>query len=51
MAGVGETIVQKLAGYAHMSTTLRSYTRLFPESSQGAREALPYASGGTLTPP
>ena len=46
MAGVNEAIVQKLAGHASMSTTLRHYTHIFPDSLRQAQRSLPYAKMG-----
>ena len=50
MAGVGEAIVQKLAGHAHMSTTLKYYTRVFADSLRSAPAALPYVLSNFVTP-
>jgi len=50
MAGVGEAIVQKLAGQAHMSTTLKYYTRVFADSLRSAPAALPYVLNTFVTP-
>jgi len=47
MAGVNEAIVQKLAGHASISTTLKHYTHILPESLRRAQESLPYAQMGS----
>ena len=46
MAGVNEAIVQKLAGHASISTTLKHYTHILPESLRRAQQSLPYARAG-----
>ena len=46
MAGVNEAIVQKLAGHAAITTTLRHYTHILPESLRRAQQSLPYAKIG-----
>ena len=46
MAGVNEAVVQKLAGHASMSTTLKHYTHIVPDSLRRAQSSLPYASPG-----
>jgi len=38
---VNEAIVQKLAGHASISTTLKHYTHMLPESLRRAQERLP----------
>jgi len=50
MAGVNEAIVQKLAGHSQISTTVNSYTHIFPESLRKVQASLPYASGETVAP-
>ena len=47
MAGVNEAIVQKLAGHASISTTLKHYTHILPESLRRAQDSLPYAKMGS----
>jgi len=51
MAGVNQAIVQKLAGHASISTTLKYYTHILPEPLRRAQRSLPYArtEGGMLT--
>jgi integrase len=46
MAGINEAIVQKLAGHASITTTLRHYTHILPESLRQAQQSLPYAHAG-----
>ena len=46
MAGVNEAIVQQLAGHASISTTLKHYTHIFPDSLRRAQESLPYSQFG-----
>ena len=46
MAGINEAIVQKLAGHASISTTLRHYTHILPDSLMRAQESLPYPNAG-----
>jgi len=46
MAGINEAIVQKLAGHASITTTLRHYTHILPDSLRRAQESLPYANVG-----
>jgi len=43
-AGENEAVVQKLAGHASMSTTLKHYTQILPETLKKAPSRLPYAS-------
>ena len=42
MAGVNEAVVQKLAGHASITTTLKYYTDIAPESLKAAQEQLPF---------
>ena len=41
-AGVNEAVVQKLAGHASVSTTLKYYTRIMPEALRIAQARLPF---------
>jgi integrase len=44
-AGENEAVVQKLAGHASITTTLKHYTRILPETLRRAPAKLPYAQG------
>jgi integrase len=44
MAGVNAAIVQELAGHSSISTTLKHYTRIMPQSLRDAQRRLEYAS-------
>ncbi len=46
MAGENEAIVQALAGHQSMDTTLKYYTKVFPEKLTKAWEKLPYVEMG-----
>lgn len=42
MAGVNEATVQKLAGHASISTTIKYYTDIMPEALRRAQDRLPF---------
>jgi len=44
-AGVNEAVVQKLAGHSSISTTIKHYSRILPETLKKAPAKLPYAQG------
>ncbi len=48
MAGVNEAVVQRLAGHASMSTTLKHYTAILPDVARRAPERLPWALGPAI---
>ena len=50
MAGVNEAVVQKLAGHASMSTTLKHYTLILPEVAKLAPLRLPWAGSEPIIP-
>lgn len=50
MDGVNEAVVQRLAGHASITTTLRHYTSIFPEVLRSAQLRLRYATGGGVIP-
>ena len=47
MAGVSEAVAQQLAGHSSISTTLRHYTRILPDSLRAAPLRLPYAGSAS----
>jgi integrase len=42
MAGVSASVVQKLAGHASISTTVKHYTQIMPEALREAQSRLPF---------
>ena len=49
-AGINEAVVQKLAGHSSISTTLKHYTRILPESLRQAPLRLAYANSPAIIP-
>ncbi len=50
MADVNQAVVQRLAGHASITTTLRHYTGIFPEVLRSAQMRLRYATGAGVPP-
>jgi len=48
MAGVNEAVVQKLAGHASITTTLKHYTSILPEVAKLAPRRLPWAQSESI---
>ena len=50
MAGVSQTVTQRLVGHASVTTTERYYTAILPEALVAAPRRLPYADTKRMLP-